>query len=246
MYPHRIRLRGPWECEPLARIIRHADGRTEETSQDLPPRCTMTMPCRWSDDGGLTDFAGRVRCRRRFGLPRRIDDFERVWLTCDGVEESAVFWLNAHLLGQQETANTPFEFDVTALLQERNDLVIELTAPEGNGGLREVALEVRCAVFLRNVQLSATSSGKRIRLHAAGEIGGKVEQPLDLYVILGRHTVGYQTVSRDDTRFAIDSEELTAEQLGSRRVHDVRVELVNGAVGWYTFHQNFEFRDLGT
>jgi hypothetical protein len=245
MYPHRIRLRGPWECEPLARISRDADGRMEETSQDLPPRCTMTMPCRWSD-GGLAHFAGRARFHRRFGMPRRIDAFERVWLTCDGVEGSAIFWLNAHLLGQQETAIPPFEFEVTALLQERNDLVVEVTAPEGNGGLREVALEVRCAVFLRNVQLSATFSGKRTRLHAAGEIVGKAEQPLDLYVILGRHTVGYQTVSRDDARFAIDSEELTAEQLGSRRVHDVRVELVNGAVSWCTFQQDFEFRDLGS
>src|SRR5205807_6051807 len=98
---------------------------------------------------------------------------------------------------------------------------------------------------------SATFSGKRTRLHAAGEIVGKVEQPLDLYLILGRHTVGYQTICKEDTSFAIDSEELTPEQLGSLdgqlpRFHDVRVELVNGAVSWYTFQQGFEFRDLGT
>ena len=40
MYPHRIRLRAPWQAEPLA--------------------------------------GGGVRYRRGFGLPRRVDDFERV------------------------------------------------------------------------------------------------------------------------------------------------------------------------
>ena len=52
MYPHRIRLRGPWECEPLA--------RAEGADMPLPPPCRMTMPCRWSA-GGLAEFAGRVR-----------------------------------------------------------------------------------------------------------------------------------------------------------------------------------------
>ena len=49
MYPHRIRLRGPWECEPLAR----AGGGP------LPPPCRITMPCRWGE-AGLADFAGRL------------------------------------------------------------------------------------------------------------------------------------------------------------------------------------------
>ena len=39
MYPHRIRLRGPWDCEPLS----GAAG---------PLR--MNLPCRWAE-GGLRD-----------------------------------------------------------------------------------------------------------------------------------------------------------------------------------------------
>ena len=69
MYPHRIRLRGPWQCEPLARAIQHADGHVEMVPQDLPPPCPMIMPCRWGESS-LGDFAGRVRFRRRFGVPR--------------------------------------------------------------------------------------------------------------------------------------------------------------------------------
>ena len=71
MYPHRIRLRGPWDCEPLARL---APGASDGA---LPPPGRMTLPCRWAE-GGLTDFAGRVRFRRRFGYPGRIDAHERV------------------------------------------------------------------------------------------------------------------------------------------------------------------------
>ena len=64
-YPHRIRLRGPWECEPLER----------QPLGDLPAPRRMTLPCRWAD-GGLPDFTGRVRFRRRFGYPGQIDDWE--------------------------------------------------------------------------------------------------------------------------------------------------------------------------
>jgi len=84
MYPHRIRLRGPWECEPLARFVVSADGRKETSTVDLPASRKMTMPCRWSE-GGLKNFSGRVRFRRHFGYPGRIDENERVWLTFAGI-----------------------------------------------------------------------------------------------------------------------------------------------------------------
>src|SRR5262249_57163388 len=58
LYPHRIRLVGPWEFEPLSRM----------GEQPLPPCGRMTLPARWQG-GGLTDFAGRVRFVRRFGYP---------------------------------------------------------------------------------------------------------------------------------------------------------------------------------
>jgi beta-galactosidase/beta-glucuronidase len=144
MYPHRIRLRGPWECEPLARFVIGADGRKEEIATNLPAPRKMTMPCRWSE-GGLNDFSGRVRFRRHFGYPGRIDDSERVWLTFAGVEERAEIWLNDQFLGRQE-GDHPWEFDVTKLLAVRNDLRIEVEGDAETGGLwGEVALEIRLA-----------------------------------------------------------------------------------------------------
>src|SRR5229473_1709313 len=67
MYPHRIRLRGPWQCEPI----------------DGPPPRRVIMPCRWVE-ARLADFHGDARFARSFGYPGRVDDSEHVWLTCDG------------------------------------------------------------------------------------------------------------------------------------------------------------------
>src|SRR5881227_2389651 len=101
MYPHRIRLRGPWECEPLARSVVRADVTRELRQEELPPKCRMLLPCRWSERG-LHDFAGRVRFRRRFGYPGRIDAYERVWLTFAGAGDRSLVALNGSELGRHE------------------------------------------------------------------------------------------------------------------------------------------------
>src|SRR5262245_251699 len=143
MYPHRIRLRGPWNCEPLSRRLEHPDGRIEMIDQGLPPALRMTLPCRWSE-GGLAHFAGRVRYRRSFGIPRQLDDCERVWLTFAGADSRASIWLNDRFLGEHDGAADPFEFEVTLLLRDRNELIAEVESRETTGGLYgEVALEVR-------------------------------------------------------------------------------------------------------
>jgi hypothetical protein len=219
VYPHRIRLRGPWECEPLAR----SDGGP------LPPPRRMTLPCRWGE-AGLPDFAGRVRFRRRFGYPGRIDTYERVWLTFAGVEGTAAAWLNGQLLGPQEGTG-PFEFEVTSLLGQRNELMVEVDAPGGDGGLwGEVALEVRCTAYLRGGRVWITEEG-RPDLHAAGEVVGTAERPLDLYVIRERSTVAYTTVEAapEGRQFHLVAEGVSEEVSG------VRIELVNGATVWFVW-----------
>src|SRR5438045_7321055 len=134
MYPHRIRLRGPWTCEPLFRF--NPDG--QRSTADLPSAFRMTMP------GRLPDFRGGVRFIRPFGYPVRIDDFERVWLTFAGVEGAATVTLNDQPLGTFDTATGPAEFEITSLLRPRNLLSVAVESPEPNGGLwGEVALEIR-------------------------------------------------------------------------------------------------------
>jgi beta-galactosidase/beta-glucuronidase len=131
--PHRIRLRGPWDCQPLSRI----GGGT------LPGPLRMALPCRW-DEGGLADFAGHVRFTRRFGLPTNLDATEQVWLVFQGVDETASVTLNGTLLGTHENADEPFAFAVTPLLKARNDLQVDVECSNTRGGLwGEVALEIR-------------------------------------------------------------------------------------------------------
>jgi hypothetical protein len=244
MYPHRIRLRGPWDFEPLARMIRQPDGHVETVADKLPSSGRMTLPCRWSE-GGLPDFAGRVRFRRRFGLPRRLDPHEWVWLTFAGVEGVADIMLNGTSLGQQEGATGPLEYEVTELLRDRNELIVDVLAPEGNGGLwGEVALEVRCSAFLQHVGFSADFDGEAVTLHAAGEVAGSWDCPLELYLILDRSTVAYATVEASATSrvFQLASEPLLPERWRSGRPMTVRIELVQGATVWYSVEQGIAFQ----
>jgi len=232
MYPHRIRLRGPWEAEPVARMVRRADGTVETLEEPVPPRTRMTLPRRWHE-GGLENFAGRVRFRRRFGYPGRIAAQERVWLTFAGASETAEIWLNGRLLGQQVTAATPFEFEITELLQVRNELVVQVDAPDGQGGLwGEVALEVRATAFLRAVRAWTMGEDKTAALHVAGEVVGTSERPLELYVLVDGATRHYALV---EPAAGGQPFHVTLEGLGDKPdgVHNVRVDLVNGATLWY-------------
>jgi hypothetical protein len=215
MYPHRIRLRGPWECETREQKAR------------------VTMPCRWRE-AGWVEFRGQVRCRRRFGYPGRIDAHERVWLTFAGVADSADIWLNGQLLGHRERSDCPFEFDVTAVLQARNELLVEVISADDRGGLEgEVALEIRCAAYLRSVRLEVSRVGEAVRVTATGQVVGVCERPLELYLIVDRSTAAYATVeaSPEGQPFHLVSEEVG---IGREESPTARVELVNVGTVWYT------------
>src|SRR5262249_44131812 len=128
-----IRLRGPWDVEPLQR----------QGGGAVPAKLRMTLPCRWAE-GGLADFAGKVRHTRQFGIPTNLEPHERLWLTFAGVSDSVTVWLNGKLLGEHRGDDAAFEFEVTGLLAARNTLVVEVECANLNGGLwGEVALEIR-------------------------------------------------------------------------------------------------------
>ena len=218
MYPHRIRLRGPWDCEPLR--------RNDSSDASLPPTRRVAVPCRWAD-AGLADFAGRVRFRRRFGYPGRIDADERVWLTCAGLRDTADVWLNGTLLGERLSA--PFEFDATALLRARNELVMELEGIPDTGGIwGEVALEVRCTAFLRNVAVRPVGD----IFEVTGEVVGVSESPLELYILLDHRQAGYAVLAPAPTgrpfRLVVGCPD------GVIDPKSVQVDLVNTATVWYT------------
>jgi hypothetical protein len=192
MYPHRIRLRGPWQREPLA------------------------------------GFAGRVRFRRRFGYPGRIDDYERVWLTFAAVVGSAEVQLNGQPLGRFEGGDA--EFDVTTLLRARNEVIVEVESSAEVCG--EVALEVRCTAYLRNVRFEGVTEGDSLRLRVRGEVVGTNERQLELYALAGRSTVAYATVEATPSGQPF---EMLGDPIPQKHEKElpVRVELVNGGCVWF-------------
>jgi hypothetical protein len=226
MYPHRIRLRGPWECEPLARLAGQ-----NLIAEGLPPPTRMTMPARWRD-AGLPDFRGRVRLRRRFGYPGRIDAHERVWLTCAGVDGTAEVRLNDAPLGCRQGADGPFEFEVTELLRPRNDLCVEVVELTGAGGLwGEVALEVRCTAYLRHVR-AWWATAERAALHVSGELVGSCAGPLELYAVAGRYNLLYAPLTADG---GVTPWHRVADDVppAARTTAKLQVELVQVSVKWY-------------
>jgi hypothetical protein len=210
MYPHRIRLRGPWEYEVL-----------DVPGGGAPSAGRVTMPClRW--EGPM----GHVRLRRRFGYPGQVDSYERVWVVFDGLASSVQLSVNGTDLGMHSVTA---EVDVTQLLGARNELTLEIPdmAP-GKGLWDEAALEVRCTAYLRNVQVKRI--GDEIR--ATGEVVGTAEGPLELYLVADRSPAGY---SRVDPAGGVQPFELRGPGTNEegKPVGQAAIELVQGAVAWY-------------
>jgi hypothetical protein len=219
MYPHRIRLRGPWEYETLT-----------SATGELRLSGRLNMPCRLHETV-QAGVAGRVRFRRRFGLPRILDEHERVWLTFRGVPTRAAITLNTRQL--EFGAGDECECEVTALLGNRNELLIELDLGcESRDLWGEAALEIRTTSYLRRVQFRAMNSEGAAQLEATGEVVGPGAETLELYLIRDRSNVAYTTVTASPTGrpFHLVSEKLQ-EVRGSDQA--VRLELVAGAVVYY-------------
>jgi hypothetical protein len=212
MYPHRIRLRGPWEYEIL--------------SGAQPSSGRLTLPCRLQDTG-LAGFHGEIRFRRRFGLPRQLDEHERVWLVFQGVVQPMKLSLNGlHLAAVPQTAG--FEIEVTNRLQERNVVDVEMENIKPPIGLwEEAALEIRCRAFMRNVQVTTVSENESRRLEAHGLVVGTATDPLDLYLIVNRSNAANATVVPAEptgTPFHLRSEPMI------HPADTIRIELVAGGL----------------
>lgn len=211
MYPHRIRLRGPWECKPAG----------------LEPR-RVTMPCRWAD-AGLAGFRGVARFTRKFGYPGKADpEFEHLWLTCDGCTVCIEVYLNGKLLAEKPAET--FAFDITSLMAERNQLEIAIDGQSDDAGLwGEIALEIRKDAYLANVRLM-TMTGSESCPTIIGDVVGVAPQPLELYTLLDNRNADYQAItpSPAGTPFRVELSNIPST------CQVARVELVHISSIWYT------------
>jgi len=213
-YPHRMRLRGPWQCTPLAAA----------RGQALPAPRRVVMPCTWAE-ARLAGRAVRAQFTRRFGYPGQIDEYERVWLIGERLEGTADITLNGRELARGHSG--PFAFDVTALLGQRNQLDVVIQAERDDGGLAgDVALEIRCTAYLDNMTAHRDETGI---VMIAGAVAGTADAPLEIYVLTdGRHA-HYEKVEASAAgtplHIAIGPRDPPVEQ--------IRVELISVATVWY-------------
>ena len=178
MYPHRIRLRGPWQC------IAPAETQARR----------VTVPCRLTELG-LDNVP--VVLTRDFGYPGRIDDHERVWLTLAHVKGLARLALNGQTLG--EARDSYFEGDATSLLAPHNHLEITIQGEE----VGEVAMEIRATAFLQGVAARRIAADK---LEVRGVVAGSCEDGLELYVLVdGRHTLYRPIAAGESFAVALDT-----------------------------------------
>ena len=206
MYPHRIRLRGPRECDIAG----------------SPPR-RVAMPCNWGE-AGLAGYRGAARFTRKFGYPGRIDEGEHVWLTCAGCTGCREIHLNQQMLAH--SGGESFAFDATSLLGPRNRLEILIQGDSDNAGLwGEVALEIRRDAYLTEVKVSCIGGG----LCITGKAIGISPQPLEMYTLLDNRNADYRTIqpTPEGQPFRIEL------PWTAPLPHVVRVDLVHISAIWY-------------
>jgi hypothetical protein len=129
MMPHVIRLRGPWQYEPLARTRRLADGSSQIVPGPLPHPGEITLPSDWGGSLGL-DFRGRVRFLRRFNRPTGLESVDRVELVIPCVDAFGSVALNQRPLATIPPGLNEFRLDIRSRLELHNLLVVEVELPE--------------------------------------------------------------------------------------------------------------------
>lgn len=216
MYPHRIRLRGPWEFSG---------------SEGVPPSRVLA-PCPREELP-----AGPICVTRAFGYPGTITAGEHVWLTLSGLASATEVTLNGLSLG---TTARDAAYDVTARLGPRNRLELRLPAETPPGPLwHEIALEIRRDAFLRGVTARRRADGTTA---LSGFVVGTAPRPLDLYVLARRHTVRHLTVTPapDGAPLRIELTGVPDD------CPTLRLELVDGATTWYAVELPIESDDERT
>jgi hypothetical protein len=142
----------------------------------------------------------------------------------DGMEGTASIRLNDALLAMSQRA--PFAFEVTALLKPHNRLEVTISADSDRGGLwGEVALEIRCSAYLRDVRTRPLPDG----LEVSGVVAGTSDRSLELYGLADGAHAHYQLI---EARL-----EGTPFRFVVAPAQRLRVDLVHVSRIWSTWEQ---------
>ncbi len=125
---HTIRLRGPWNYSPLCRTVWTAAGASQEIDGPVPAAGRLKIPANWQETLG-EDFFGRVRYQRSFHCPTGLTEQDQVFIVIDQVDALGSVTLNDQHLGDIPPGADPTRFEITILLQQRNQLEIIVDLP---------------------------------------------------------------------------------------------------------------------
>lgn len=206
MYPHRIRLRGPWEATVGERATQ------------------LHLPRDWNEFVSVA-AAEVVRLRRHFGAPR-LDADERAWIDIWHARPKHIAFNKRTI----EIADRPFE--ITSDLLERNELELGLIATPGSE-CPEIALEIRGRAYLESLRVGALNPlcymvyGKVVDLAASAR--------LELHVLADGRPVVYRELrgSPEGTDFEVEIVKDPDAAPPRRGSPTWRVELIEGPQIWH-------------
>jgi hypothetical protein len=238
MYPHRIRLVGPWDAEPFG------GGR----SSSLSSVRRVVVPVRL-EDLGLANEAG-ILFRRRFGLPRKLDDWERVWVVPSWETDIAFMWqlngTDVKWTRQRDEGPSdyvvPSRSDVTALLRDRNELTVRILAAGPHtppfGG---AALDIGCRAYIQRVRIRSFPNvvAREVVLDVS-VFSEDSNDRLEIYVLVDGVNCGYlkpHECGNEKTHIVRWDEPI----MESAVPFTLRVDLVNVATIWDTVEMRMSF-----
>lgn len=204
MYPHQIRLRGPWEAV--------VGGRS-------PIR--IQLPAEWDQ---LTLLPGNeeVNLMRHFGRPRLFDEDEKVFLICR-YPGTVAAELNGHILRIANRFQHSTEWTVTEQLKPRNVLTVALKVANLDRP-PEVTLEIRGPVYLQDVTFGHNN--------ISGKVMGQFRQNLELHLLRnGRLETTISGQANQEFAFQL-TQEVDADS-DDWNNHTWSVELVEAANCWF-------------
>jgi hypothetical protein len=88
---------------------------------------TLTVPGNWDTENAYSNFVGTGYYRKEFKVPSNWDG-SIIRLCFGAVNQTSEVWLNGEYLGKHVGGYTPFEFDVTGIIQPGKTNMVALSA----------------------------------------------------------------------------------------------------------------------
>lgn len=128
---------------------------------------------------------GRVQFRRRFGRPRQLDDWERVWILAPAAVRKQTWKLNDTELCWCARSDDVARAAVTPLLRDRNELIIECDIDSKFEG---AVLEIGSRAWIQDVRAQVQSAEMLVVVDVQSE---SAVDPLELYLSVRGENQGY-------------------------------------------------------